>query len=47
MSPSVSGSSIEEKARILPPLLSERDVALVLPFGTAATPTEGTKTAAL
>lgn len=39
MSPSKSGSSTEEKARVLPSVLTNPDVVLVIAFGTAATPT--------
>ena len=37
MCATVSGSSSEEKARVLPSLLEDEDIALVLAFGTAAT----------
>src|ERR1700733_3939126 len=38
MSPSKSGSSTEEKARVLPAVLGDPDVVLVVAFGTAASP---------
>ena len=34
-----SGSSTEEKARVLPPILANPDIVLVIAFGTAASPT--------
>lgn len=40
MGAAVSGSSTAEKAHVLPPLLSSDDIALVVAFGTAATPGE-------
>ena len=39
MSPNKSGSSTEEKARVLPPILADPDIVLVIAFGTAASPT--------
>ena len=40
MSPAKSGSSSEEKVRVLQPLLGNPDIVLVVAFGTAATPGE-------
>lgn len=43
MAGAVTGSSTEEKARILPPLLQADDVALIVEFGTAATSGEASR----
>lgn len=40
MSPSKSGSSTEEKARVLPEIVGGDNIVLVVAFGTAATPTQ-------
>ena len=42
MATDVSGSSTEEKGRVLPALLAADDIGLVVAFGTAATPTQDT-----